>query len=113
MSAGFKGRAIDRTERVHVDTGLVAVTTKQIYFSGAKKAFRIPYTKIVSFEPFSDGLGIMRDAASAKPQIFMTNDGWFTYNLVTNLAAFDGPQRTVLQWHLEALGAAPFAVSNQ
>ena len=84
--SGFKGRAIDRTERVHVDTGLVAVTTKQIYFSGARKGFRIPYTKIVSFEPFTNGLGIMRDALSAKPQIFVTHDGWFTYNLVTNLA---------------------------
>ncbi len=82
----FKGQAIDRTERVHVDTGLVAVTTKQIYFSGTKKAFRIPYKKIVSFESFSNGLGIMRDAASAKPQILVTHDGWFTYNLVTNLA---------------------------
>ena len=83
---GFKGSAIDRTERIHVDTGMVAVTTKQIYFSGAKKAFRIPYPKIVSFEPFSNGLGIVRDAVSAKPQIFVTHDGWFTYNLVTNLA---------------------------
>jgi hypothetical protein len=83
---GFKGHAIDRTERVHVDTGLVAVTTKQIYFVGAKKAFRIPYAKIVSFEPFTNGLGIMRDGVSAKPQIFVTHDGWFSYNLVTNLA---------------------------
>jgi hypothetical protein len=83
---GFKGHAIDRTERVHVDTGLVAVTTKQIYFAGAKKAFRIPYAKIVSFEPFTNGLGIMRDGVSAKPQIFVTHDGWFSYNLVTNLA---------------------------
>jgi hypothetical protein len=82
----FKGHPIDRTERVHVDTGLVAVTTKQIYFSGTTKAFRVPYTKIVSFEPFSNGVGIMRDAASAKPQILITHDGWFTYNLVTNLA---------------------------
>jgi hypothetical protein len=83
---GFKGRSIDRTERVHVDTGLVALTTKQIYFSGARKAFRIPYAKIVSFEPFTNGLGIMRDTVSAKPQIFVTHDGWFTYNLATNLA---------------------------
>lgn len=85
---GFKGRAIDRAERVHEDTGVVGITTKQIYFSGAKKAFRIPYTKIVSFEPFSNGLGLIRDAASAKPQFFVTHDGWFTYNLVTNLARF-------------------------
>jgi hypothetical protein len=83
---GFKGHAIDRTERVHVDTGLVAVTTKQIYFAGAKKAFRIPYARIVSFEPFTNALGIMRDGVSAKPQIFVTHDGWFSYNLVTNLA---------------------------
>jgi hypothetical protein len=79
---GFKGQAIDRNERIHVDTGLVAVTTKQIYFSGTKKAFRIPYAKIVSFEPSRNGLGIMRDSVSAKPQIFVTHDGWFTYNLV-------------------------------
>jgi hypothetical protein len=82
----FKGHAIDRTERMHVDTGLVAATTKQIYFSGATRAFRIPYKKIVSFEPFNNGVGIMRDAAFAKPQILVTNDGWFTYNLLTNLA---------------------------
>jgi hypothetical protein len=83
---GFKGHTIDRTERAHVDTRLVAVTTKQIYFAGAKKAFRIPYAKIVSFEPFTNGLGIMRDGVAAKPQIFVTHDGWFSYNLVTNLA---------------------------
>jgi hypothetical protein len=28
----------------------------------------------------------MRDAANAKPQFFITGDGWFTYNLVTNLS---------------------------
>jgi hypothetical protein len=83
---GFKGRTIERTEMVHADTGVVAVTTKQIYFSGARKGFRIPYNKIVSFEPYTDGMGVMRDALSAKPQIFVTHDGWFTYNLVTNLA---------------------------
>jgi len=82
----FKGQAVDRTERVHVDTGLVVVTDKNIYFAGPAESLRIPYTKIVSFQPFSDGIGVIRDAASAKPQIFVTHDGWFTYNLVTNLA---------------------------
>lgn len=82
----FKGQAIDRTERVHVDTGLMAVTNKNIYFGGPRKSLRLPYSKIVSFQPFSNGLGVTRDAASAKPQIFVTGDGWFTYNLVMNLA---------------------------
>lgn len=82
----FKGEAIDRTERVRVDTGLVAITNKHIYFAGPAKSLRLPFAKIVSFQPFSDGVGVIRDTASAKPQIFVTGDGWFTYNLVTNLA---------------------------
>jgi len=82
----FKGHSVENTERVHVDTGLVVITTKNIYFAGPRKSVRIPYTKIVSFEPFDDGIGLMRDAATAKPQIFVTGDGWFTYNLVTNLS---------------------------
>ncbi len=82
----FKGEAVESTERVQIDTGLVVVTDKNIYFAGPRKSLRVPYPKIVSYEPFSDGIGIIRDAATAKPQIFVTGDGWFTYNLVTNLS---------------------------
>jgi hypothetical protein len=82
----FKGHAVESTERVYIDTGWVVITNKNIYFAGSKKSVRIPYAKIVSFEPFSDGIGVMRDASTAKPQIFVTGDGWFTYNLITNLA---------------------------
>ena len=85
-AGSFKGQPVDYTERVHIDTGWVAVTNKNIYFAGSLKSVRLPYTKIVSFEPFSDGIGVIRDAATAKPQIFVTGDGWFTYNLVTNLS---------------------------
>ena len=31
-----------------------------------------------------DGSGIMRDAQTAKPQKFITGDGWFVYNLAVN-----------------------------
>lgn len=82
----FKGHAVEHTDRVHIDTGWVVVTNKNIYFAGPRKSVRLPYAKIVSFEPFSDGIGVMRDTATAKPQIFVTGDGWFTYNLVTNLS---------------------------
>ena len=44
------------------------------------------YRRTVSFEPYRDGSGIMRDAQTAKPQTFVTGDGWFVYNLATNLA---------------------------
>jgi hypothetical protein len=82
----FKGHPVEYTERTRVDSGWVLVTNKHIYFSGVAKSLRIPYTKIITFIPFENGFGIMRDAATAKPQIFVVEDGWFAYNLVTNLA---------------------------
>lgn len=82
----FKGHSVEHTERVHIDTGWVVITNKNIYFAGSQKSVRVPYAKIVSFEPYSDGMGIMKDTSTAKAQNFVTGDGWFTYNLVANLA---------------------------
>lgn len=82
----FRGHPVETTERVHVDTGILAVTTKHIYFHGSTKSFRVRFDKIVSFTPYSDGIGIQRDASTAKPQVFITGDGWFTYNLLVNIA---------------------------
>lgn len=82
----FKGQSVEQIVRDPVDKGTVVITNKHIYFAGPRKSLRLPYSKIVSFEPFSDGIGIMKDAANAKPQIFVTGNGWFTYNLVVNLA---------------------------
>ncbi len=85
-TGAFKGERVQTSETIHADTGLLGVTNKHIYFAGENKRFRINYAKIVAFDPFSDGIGVMRDAATAKPQSFVTQDGWFTYNLITNLA---------------------------
>jgi hypothetical protein len=82
----FKGKPVVTTELVLLDTGALGITDRHVYFAGEAKAFRIRYDKIVSFTPYSDGIAIQRDALSAKPQVFVTGDGWFTYNLVTNLA---------------------------
>ncbi len=85
-TGGFRGNPVKHTEMTLIDTGLVGVTNKHVYFTGRVKSFRIKYPKMVSFTPFSDAIEIQRDAASAKPQVFRTGDGWFTYNLITNLA---------------------------
>jgi len=84
-TGGFKGHPVETTERVHMGTGIMAVTNKHIYFTSPQKTFRVRLDKIVSFMPFSDGVGIQRDTATAKPQFFITGDGWFTYNLVMNV----------------------------
>jgi len=85
-SGSFRGRPVERTERVPIDEGILAVTDKHIYFGGPRKSFRIRHDKIVTHMPYSDGVGVVRDATTAKPQIFVTGDGWFTYNLLVNVA---------------------------
>ena len=84
--SAFRSRQVEWDETVHADTGLMGFTTKHIYFSGPKKKFRVRYDRIVDLEPFDDGVGIMREAQTAKPQSFRTGDGWFAYNLAVNLA---------------------------
>lgn len=85
-TSGFSAHPVETTETIHIDTGILAATSKHLYFAGGAKSFRVPYKKIVSFEPYSDGIGIQRDATTAKPQTFITGDGWFTYNLAMNIA---------------------------
>ena len=82
----FRSRPIGREETVHADTGMLGLTTKHIYFAGSRKRFRVRYDRIVAFDPYEDGFGVMRDAQTAKPQTFWTGDGWFTHNLAANLA---------------------------
>ncbi len=58
---------VEWDETGRVDTGLLGLTTKHIYFAGSKKRFRVRYDRIVTFEPYEDGVGIMREAQTAKP----------------------------------------------
>lgn len=84
-TSSFRGRPVDVQETVHMGRGPLAVTNLHLYFSG-HKSFRIRHNKIVSIEPHSDGVTVQRDAQTAKPQSFITGDGWFTYNLLTNVS---------------------------
>jgi hypothetical protein len=83
---GFKGRPVETTHRIKVDTGMVIVTDRNIYFAGPSKSVRVPFNKIIAFNPYDDGVGIMRDSANAKALVFVTGDGWFSYNLLVNVA---------------------------
>jgi len=83
----FASHTVSSVEREHIDTGDLVVATKGLYFAGGSKGFRLPYNKIVSFEPFSDALGIIKDGVNAKHQLFKTDDGWFLYNLISAVSA--------------------------
>ena len=85
-TGGFKSRNVETTTTELVDTGMLALTDKHIYFGGPQKRFRVRYDRIVHFEAFADGLGITRDAQNAMPQYFGGLDGWIAYNLAVNLS---------------------------
>ena len=84
-TGGFKGRPVQVEETVYVDTGLLGITTRHIYFSGSAKSFRVRHDRIVAIQPYSDGVGITRDGVRAKPETFQLGDGWFAYNLLRNI----------------------------
>lgn len=85
-TGGFRSRTVETTVTQKLDVGLMGLTNKHIYFAGSSKKFRVAYNRIVTFDPYSDGIGIMREAQSARPQTFITGNGWFVYNLAVNLA---------------------------
>ena len=87
----FRGRTVETTSMEHTDDGLFGITTKHIYFKGQSKAFRVRLEKIVSLDPYQDGLGIMRDTARAKPEVFYMGETpvWFAVNLIDAVQALE------------------------
>ncbi|MCY4601921.1 MAG: hypothetical protein OXF27_18605 [Acidobacteria bacterium] len=84
LSAVIDGVRTAAEETTHADTGTLCVTTKHVYFAGASERFRVRHDRIVSYTPMEDGFSLTRDRANARPELFRTGDGWFTYNIVAN-----------------------------
>ena len=82
----FKGQPVETDVCDTVDSGSLVFTNQAIHFAGTAQKFRLLYKKIESFQAFSDGIGITRDGMNAKEQLFVTGDGWFSYNLAMNLS---------------------------
>jgi hypothetical protein len=85
-TSAFRGRPIQQMQVSKSGNGLLGVTDRNLFFTTGAISLKIPYSKIVTFHPYSDGIGIQRDAKTAKPEAFVTGDGWFTYNLIANAA---------------------------
>lgn len=85
-TSSFKGRPVQISEMKYIGTGLLALTTKHIYFGSPEKKIKIPINKLVSIEPYEDGIGLQKDGVTAKPQIFKNIDGWFAHNVISNLS---------------------------
>jgi len=86
-TGSFKGNPVMSEHAVLLGTGIIALTNKNLYFGSDSKTFKTPYNKLISITPYSDGIGMQKDGVSAKPQIFKPLDGWFAYNLISNLSS--------------------------
>ena len=84
-TGGFKGHPVKIEEMKYIGTGIFAITNKHVYFASSSKSFRIQFGKIITMDPYEDGIGLQKDGATAKPQVFKNIDGWFTYNVISNL----------------------------
>jgi len=84
-TGAFKGRRVEVEELKNIGTGIVALTSKHIYFGASQTSFKVPYSKIVALNTYSDGIQIQKDGVRSKPQIFKGLDGWFASNIITNL----------------------------
>ncbi len=85
-AGAFRGHPVETRLLVEVGIGSLAVTTKHLYFASQAKSFRVAYSRVVAWESYEDGVGLWRGVANAKQQVFITGDGWFTCNLIRNLA---------------------------
>lgn len=65
--------------------GAFCLTNMNLYFVSNTKTVKFTYDKILSFTPYSDGLGIHLVDSRRRPIVIGNIDGWFVYNIVTNV----------------------------
>ena len=98
---GFQGHRTRTAALKEIDYGGLLVTTQNMYFGGEHATFRIPYDHVVSFRAESSGIGLFRDTANAKAEVFTVLEsnpnggnpingrpvfGWFLFNIAHFLA---------------------------
>jgi len=69
------GQVIKEDYWKELDTGVLVLTNKHVYFKGASKAFRIRLDKIIGLQFYGDGIDITKESASGKTQHFAVSHG--------------------------------------
>lgn len=80
-----KGHPVERSSMEHQGTGMLYVTNKNLIFWSQMKNVKIPFSKIIGFTPYSDGIEVHRDGASAKRLTLQGFDPWFIMNVISQL----------------------------
>jgi hypothetical protein len=75
-SSDSVSQVVENTEMTKVDDGQLLFTTRNMYFGGQHKSFRLPYTNLLDVKSYSNGLGFFRDKDDATAEVFCIFPGW-------------------------------------
>ena len=89
-TGAFKGHPVEVEKMKPLGRGMLAVTTKHIYFASSKTSFKIPIPKLVAIQAYDNGLQIQKDGVRSKPILLSGLDVWFASNLLSLI--FEGPE---------------------
>lgn len=84
-TGGFRGHPVETEYTASLGTGSVCLTDKNLYFHSPEKSLKIPFSKIISLDTYSNGLGVHRAGANEKPLFFLNLNSWFCYNVIAHL----------------------------
>lgn len=82
----MKGHPVEHSSMELQGTGTLYVTNKNLVFYSETKSLKIPFNKIVGITPYSDGIEIHRDGATAKRLTMQGFDPWFLMNVLSQIS---------------------------
>ena len=82
-TGGFKGHPVEKSYMENMGLGSLCVTNKNIIFMGQTRSIKVPYTKIIGINPYSDGMEVQRDGNNVKRLTFQGFDCSFVLNVLS------------------------------
>jgi hypothetical protein len=86
---GSQGHQERTSGLLPLDGGRVLITTKALYFGGAKTTFKILLDHVLRYQPYVDAVGLCEQGKASKVFVFDYRGmdvGWFFYNLLVALS---------------------------
>lgn len=82
-TGGFKGHPVETSYMENMGLGSLYVTNKNIIFMGQTRSIKVPYSKIIGINPYSDGMEVQRDGNNVKRLVFQGFDCSFVLNVIS------------------------------
>jgi hypothetical protein len=100
----LKDHRVENDSLKEIDGGAMLLTTQNFHFCGDNANVRIPFERVIGFRPRTDGIGLFREGACAKGEVFRLREvgieslpvdahqviGWLLFNMATFLAQPEG-----------------------